>query len=858
MNTTTKKEMFDIHRAMYIKAHWDELKHEIVPFCKGTMSIEGMKKQFDSFVSGFEMISDDVAVRQVNYRQKYNDQGRLFADFAVSSQGIARPIRHSIVDGLYVDVDIVNAHPNILLQMLEADGVDCPNLRDYCANRPMHLKTLTDQGMSKDQAKAAYLKIVNKGPHKLDERMPMFAHQLSNEMVVAQRHFCDKKNEEFKQFVAYRTKAETDKCAKQGKQFDGTVWNIQAKWMNFLICDNENKALNGIRKAFNDDERIVLCFDGAMIPKDIHDALIKDGDYDRVQASIMNESGFDLEISSKPFDLHISCFKDPAFIVPKYVKREPKLYNDFFTEFRGRDNKLEDILKWAKQCIFVVVSKGKKKLVRKKSNIQRFGKAIQENTFMDVMDYQGALADMDDEINILNPKHNPLDPKSEKYLYNTLGDFIKKMCAKGDIETFKAMNFSPHLGNPKVVPESLNMFTEFPHLASRPTEGFKFEESLFYAHLRDVICDGDKMSLDHLIGSWADIIQDPLILKRNAQFISGSQATGKSLIAAFLMNVLGHENVAIVEDIDRYFEKFNEDIMFKLMLIFEELPEDSVLGKKYSEKLKTHVTTPKVTIEYKNGGRFPVDRCSRYMFLANNYHGAFQAVGDTRISMRLVKKNNLAGKKEYFVPLWNEVNDKQFSINCFHYLMNLRYDHDLVSECFTTAEKQDMKVEQMKTGYKFIRNLLEDRFSQEAFSSWKEAKPNDKMFRFPMPELNTAFQTEWKVGGNETLSRQLKDLGLKIASSKTNAYNTGKQCDCVTLYPLTVQELISKAIEVPTFKLRLDPPEDEIEEIEPKKEVNYEELLAQLATFKLQTERAEKKLAEYELRIRSPEPNHAS
>ena len=54
---------------------------------------------------------------RVDYKQK-NGVGRRFAVKGVSLQGLSRPIRQTIARD-YVDVDMVNAHPSILLFVCE-------------------------------------------------------------------------------------------------------------------------------------------------------------------------------------------------------------------------------------------------------------------------------------------------------------------------------------------------------------------------------------------------------------------------------------------------------------------------------------------------------------------------------------------------------------------------------------------------------------------------------------------------------------------------------------------------------------------------------------------------------------------
>ncbi|MEI8101304.1 MAG: hypothetical protein WCH09_07055, partial [Bacteroidota bacterium] len=52
-------------------------------------------------------------------------------------------VRHTICEGM-TDVDIENAHPNIIRQILNSNVIECPELTKYCANRNKYLKTVMD------------------------------------------------------------------------------------------------------------------------------------------------------------------------------------------------------------------------------------------------------------------------------------------------------------------------------------------------------------------------------------------------------------------------------------------------------------------------------------------------------------------------------------------------------------------------------------------------------------------------------------------------------------------------------------------------------------------------------------------
>ena len=76
-------------------------------------------------------------------------------------------IRAPLLDGIYTDVDISNAHPNIIAQLLTAYNIPCIWLKDYIANREVCLQRVIDHYQLKDtyqwsarrQAKDLYIRL---------------------------------------------------------------------------------------------------------------------------------------------------------------------------------------------------------------------------------------------------------------------------------------------------------------------------------------------------------------------------------------------------------------------------------------------------------------------------------------------------------------------------------------------------------------------------------------------------------------------------------------------------------------------------------------------------------------------------
>jgi hypothetical protein len=90
-------------------------------------------------------------------------QGRFLCS---ASNGMLRETRAAIFADRYHDIDMVNAAPTILHQMLLAAGIECPLLCSYVSDQDAWLTLLMDScGVDRDQAKDLGRRLLHDGSH---------------------------------------------------------------------------------------------------------------------------------------------------------------------------------------------------------------------------------------------------------------------------------------------------------------------------------------------------------------------------------------------------------------------------------------------------------------------------------------------------------------------------------------------------------------------------------------------------------------------------------------------------------------------------------------------------------------------
>ena len=295
---TELKERVDISKLKYIVKNWDKHKHEF-PINKENDFEYNPKKICEKYIANYNKV---ISIKYQKSRKYPTKMGRWFCANGVGIQSLPRKLRHTICDGLYIDLDFKNCHPVILKTLCKTNYIECPHLINYIENREVLLtKWSKDLDVSKDDCKQYFLAMLN-----------------GNKTVYDTDNWVDMMNE-FENIHKSISSLDVykniyDEVVKHN--FD----NIFAKTTNRVLCDIENKCLvelytilkgkNMLYVDIEGDIHIIcsLIFDGLQIPdnevnrsKTTPEWLVK------YSAIIEANTGFYLDLSIKAFDdiLHI-------------------------------------------------------------------------------------------------------------------------------------------------------------------------------------------------------------------------------------------------------------------------------------------------------------------------------------------------------------------------------------------------------------------------------------------------------------------------------------------------------------------------------------------------------------------------
>jgi len=207
--------------------------------------IAGTVKMIKCYLS--KMINSDYCT-QIKYNYSGGKKfGRLFANKGI--QGLPKIIRGSLLDGIATDIDISNAHPNILRYVCGLHNIQCANLSYYVQNRDQILSSIVEEtGITREQAKEMFLKSTN--DCKAIKTTNEFLQAYDKEIKKIQKKLMTINDYQF--ILPYTETKER---------------NQQGSFINNVMCYYENLILQDTIEYFNIQkvEILGLFFDGLMV-----------------------------------------------------------------------------------------------------------------------------------------------------------------------------------------------------------------------------------------------------------------------------------------------------------------------------------------------------------------------------------------------------------------------------------------------------------------------------------------------------------------------------------------------------------------------------------------------------------------
>jgi hypothetical protein len=219
----------------------------------------------------------------VTYNPPKYKFGRIFATGGVSLLFFRRDFKHVLTKDIYIDIDIDNCHPNLILFIMRNNNFKCFRyLEDYCKNRDKRLQDVIDYYFSNniDKVKARgmvknlFIRLLYLG----GVNSWIEDYEIDNKIIMPYiKHFMDELKE-----IAQIIFDNNQKLHKKILLNKGYTGNKYSTIMAYYLQNLERLILEEIYQYLEKnniikENSVILCYDGLMIEKKyFYDGLLVD------------------------------------------------------------------------------------------------------------------------------------------------------------------------------------------------------------------------------------------------------------------------------------------------------------------------------------------------------------------------------------------------------------------------------------------------------------------------------------------------------------------------------------------------------------------------------------------------------
>ena len=273
----------------------------------------------------------------------------------------------------------------------------------------------------------------------------------------------------------------------------------------------------------------------------------------------------------------------------------------------------------------------------------------------------------------------------------TVGGITKYMskCFKEyyKISYYKRVDFIPFLQVNPCPGNVFNIFNGFKCKSLDTYDENKIEKILY--HIREVLCNGDKVIYDYFIRWIAHIFQKPAEKPGVCILLqSDIQGVGKNMVITLIQKMLGDEHFYKTNSLAKITEKFNYHLQGKLLINGDEIM--NFTGYKNSDMFKALITEEKLSIEAKGKDSYMVNDYGRYILTSNNENPIKIEKTDRRfmpIKVEILKDDT------YFRELRAVTTDDKCVETFFNYLINIDLSNFNVRKIPDTGYRNELRVE---------------------------------------------------------------------------------------------------------------------------------------------------------------------
>ena len=615
----TYTEYIKLKNALKILQNWDNIISKL-PEKRRNKILEN-SKIYDPLIHLKKICKEKKDIIHTTYKfsKSLLTHGRLFACNS-SLQGLPREIRNSLADGLYYDIDMVNAHPTLLSQYCIKNGIRCDILENYVKNRENILEEICkNNNICRDDAKNLFLSILNY-TNKRIEFTNEIIEKFTNEMRLIHKQICSLNVDEYKKL-------------KTRKGF-----NAEGSMINILLCNLEHNILmNAIdflrNKSYNVD---VLIFDGFMVRKEI-DKYINDDVLKELNEYIFKKTSYNINFVEKSLNNKIDL---EGYIEPLYDE-PPEI-----TYFKDKEKFEKTHLKIRHPAMYLSL--------------------LDDGT----IDYQ-----TEDKINGSYKQDSTTLADEDGNVFKT--KFIKVWLNDEHIRVYDKMVFDP----PPIISNKkyYNTWKNFDIEKRELPDNFDVNTNKYVLEYLDFISNlfnNNKEYINYYNAWSANMIQRPG--ERSSVcivFYSYEEGVGKNMATKTLELCIGENYTYYISDVsNQLFGKHSSAELNKLLIVLNEVKGKDTYTN--SECFRTRITDPKRDVELKQHTAFNMTNYCSYILNTNNLKSVNAGEKDRRFCI-IPCINEKIDDKIYFNNYEKNINRNPEAIRCIYEYLK-RFDIEKV------------------------------------------------------------------------------------------------------------------------------------------------------------------------------------
>jgi len=561
--------------------------------------------------------------------------GRLYERKQLGLQSMPRELRAYLAEPYYFDIDIVNAHYQILMQFAKKVGIPdelTEHISEYVHNRDQFLASVSD---NRDVAKLQFIKVLYGSGCDFDEdededtgavildasKLRDMAIEVTNISVAI-----------WKMYPEYHSIQKIRKAEKSRVTFMSYILHSIERMV--VMCASEY--LDAIGRQLD-----CIIHDGGLLRKIHPDETFPEELLQNLREYVLKHTGWDLEWTCKPLKHSIAIDSDiPEHETYEAVKADfeknhflihSKIYciGDKFTDTDGLVKHGDDIL-YGKEQATVMFGPMTFKALDKK------GQVVEKQFFKQW-----------------------LEKDKNRRIFDKI-DYLPKMQAPATtFNTFKGFEFE------LMIAENQSLIVD-----CRP-----FEQMQAYEYMYNVVCDGNQARFDYLMKLCYKIIYRPFEQSGVMPVLfSEDKGTGKTLFVQFLASLIGHSSCCFTSKADELFGKFNSSISNKSIVCYE---EGSIYNPELIATLKDTVTATHLTI-HKKGCEPYTQRNNAQFFQTTNHTSSIKAEPGCRRIFVLPVSSIHKGDSQYYTTLVKELNTVECKLSFYDFLdSHYQNTHDI-------------------------------------------------------------------------------------------------------------------------------------------------------------------------------------